>query len=752
MGPHPKVKSVFDSAFWRVTPKRLAEDWKLVLGLAFVLLAFYLPNLGGYGLYDPWETHYGEVARNMMETDNYIDPWWGSPWDVQDVKRERAGFYSKPPLIMWMMAVGMQLVGYNELGVRLFFPLLAVLALLSVYLTVSRFVNRRGGLLATAVLASAPFYAFLSRQAVTDGPMVAIIVMGMMAIAYGLFGVEDEDEPPGRVLYWTTIALVVAISGWQLYAMWPMDRSPDIVRPYTGGGGPLYALQWWLRELWTVGAGKGWLLALLLVPVLVWATLRVARQRQRRLFYVYLFYICCGLTVPAKGWLGWAPMGGALLGYLLVSGDWKVLAKVDIPGGLLLVFVIGHPWVIAMLGGHHPAWAKRFWIHDHVNRLFAGVHSTDDGGFEYFLQWIGYGLFPWVALLPAGLMRVFGNLRRRVEGYTPRERFELLVTFWAIFSFFLFSKSSTKFHHYIFPCVPALAILVALYLEDIFAGRAKAVGLFAGFGGALALWVGQDLFRMPGAYGQGSQHLVNLFTYKYDREWPTYTRPEALAELTGQAQQTALESNAWLASLSGPVLWITVLAIVGLALVALFRQRLRSYGLAAFSVAGVSMGGFCLHTYLPTVSEHWSQADLWSAYYAHCTPFEGSEADWSRHILLQSNRVPSKGDVFPKKRCLEPIVAFRMNWRGETFYSGNTVLPVIETKQMKPFLTQWGEHKPFYLFTERSRIKSELEPNLPKHLKGQYTEVFGKNLKFVLLRVEEGSKPSEPAAPEKGTR
>ena len=45
------------------------------------------------------------------------------------------------------------------------------------------------------------------------------------------------------------------------------------------------------------------------------------------------------------------------------------------------------------------------------------------------------------------------------------------------------------------------------------------------------------------------------------------------------------------------------------------------------------------------------------------------------------------------------------------------------------------------LFTERSRIKSELEPNLPKHLKGQYEEVFGANRKFVLLRIEKGLGP-----------
>ena len=69
------------------------------------------------------------------------------------------------------------------------------------------------------------------------------------------------------------------------------------------GGLAVVVLLWtgwgFFADAATVGA-LGWLLALLLAPVLVWATLRVARQRQRRLFYVYLFYICCGLTMPAK--------------------------------------------------------------------------------------------------------------------------------------------------------------------------------------------------------------------------------------------------------------------------------------------------------------------------------------------------------------------------------------------------------------------------------------------------------------------
>ncbi|MCB9537002.1 MAG: glycosyltransferase family 39 protein [Myxococcales bacterium] len=730
-------------AFWQTSPRRLAEDRWPFLVMAALLLAFYLPGLGSYGLYDPWETHYGEVARNMVEYDNYIDPWWGSPWDPAGAKREREGFYSKPPLIMWMMSAGMNLFGFTELGVRFFFPLAMVMALLAIYLAVSRFYNRRAGVIAAGLTASSPFVAMLGRQAVTDGPMVSIMTAGMMALAVGLFRV-DEDEDASPLLYWATLGFFLLVVAAQLWTILPMDRSPDVVRPYPGERGFPFNLQWWLSEVFTVGRGKGIAVVAALLPLGVWAGWRVARQRRRRMLYIYLFYICCGLTIPAKGWLGLAPMGGAILGYLIVTGEWKVLSWVDVPTGLLVVFMCGHPWVVAMLGGHHPAWYDRFIIHDHIKRLTSGVHSIDDGAFEYFFRWIGYGLFPWIGLLPGAIARSLGGLRKSAEGYTRAQKFELLVFLWAIFGFFLFTKSSTKFHHYIFPVIPPLAILCAIFLEDVLERRGRNLGIFLGAGAGIVLWVGQDLFRMPAAYGQGSQNLVNLFTYKYDREWPQFTGAGALEKLQGDALAQAVADNEWLQMLANGLGWMTLLGLVGFLLMAFFRDWKRNYGAAVLGIAGVWCGWWCLQTYLPEVSVHWSQKGMWDAYYAHCTKFGPDEqAEYERHMLLQVNRIPSKPEMFPRERCVEPIVAFRTNWRGEAFYSANTVIPTIETKYLEPFLKQWGNDKPFYLFTEKSRVKSELEPTLPKHLKGQYETVFGHNLKFVLLRIEKG-KGAEP--------
>ena len=231
--------------------------WVTPLLLMSALSALYYVGLGDYGLFDPWETHYGEVARDMVERGNYIDPFWGSPWDSGEVKRERAGFYSKPPLTMWMMAAGMQTLGVNAWGVRLFFPLLALFALLSVYLTLTRLKGQAAGVGALLCTALVPAFGFLSHQAVTDGPLVSVVVMGMMALTLAVSTSREERAAP---LLKAVVSLVIAfmVVG-QLWVIWPMDRSPDALRsaPELVADpsalqwlkAQLFKAQWWLNEL-----------------------------------------------------------------------------------------------------------------------------------------------------------------------------------------------------------------------------------------------------------------------------------------------------------------------------------------------------------------------------------------------------------------------------------------------------------------------------------------------------------------------
>jgi 4-amino-4-deoxy-L-arabinose transferase-like glycosyltransferase len=754
------------------------SSWLTPLALFIFLSTFYYVGLGDYGLFDPWETHYGEVARDMVERGNYIDPFWGSPWDNGGVKRERAGFYSKPPLTMWMMSLGMNTFGANALGVRVLFPLLGLFALLSIYLALLRLTNQSTAVLATLCTGLIPSFAFLSHQAVTDGPMVCIVIMGMMALTMAFSPKSAGMASP--LLKWGTITLIGAVTLAQLWIIWPMDRSPDAIYHYPDLG---WAQQMglWGSQFITVAKGKGWAQVILILPLALLYLYRLTHIKHARQYYFLLFFLACGLTVPAKGWLGWAPMGGSLVFYLLLSGEWYWITYQRVKLGLMTVFFTGHIWVVAMLGGHHPAWVNRFIYHDHINRLFKGVHSTDDGAFEYFFQWVGYGTYPLIALVPLALAFAFANAQRQVvsndapnrENNKAERVLLLLTTLWALIGFALFSKSSTKFHHYIFPVLPAITILVGIVLSKVWRGEYRWGRLMTLSTLGILLWVGADLVMPSKAPGQGAQHWVNLFTYKYDRTWPTYTSDEALEALNyetaskvwrstlslpitqealrvhSEELDQALDDRSWNDHLTAPIRGLTIMMILAILLLSMNRMVLRRLGVMSTILAAAWACYFSLHIYLPTIAPHWSQWELWQEYYSRCDSYDRSlskdQTVFEAQLLTFSSRVPADLEALPVW-CKSPAIAFRMNWRGEAFYTHNTVVPALYTKDLKPILKTWGiwkqwqPNKKFYIFTERSRIKSELERSLPKYLKGHYKEVFGEGRRFVLLEVDYESK------------
>ena len=190
-------------------PLRLSfcpDDWtERQTGLFVILigLLLYVPLAGSYGLYDPWETHYGEVARQMTERGDYISLWWpGAPIDADH-------FWSKPVLSFWIMSLSMQLFGLRhaapgvmalssrpEWAMRLPFCLLGVLGMYSIYLCVSRFVSRRAGIFAALVTATSPLYSLVARQAMTDMAFVGPMTMALALGALALF--DDEDTPLPR--------------------------------------------------------------------------------------------------------------------------------------------------------------------------------------------------------------------------------------------------------------------------------------------------------------------------------------------------------------------------------------------------------------------------------------------------------------------------------------------------------------------------------------------------------------------------
>src|SRR5256885_15283202 len=91
--PSPVVRPAGASFLDRLT------DTQMSLVVIAIGLLLYIPFAGSYGLWDPWETHYSEVARQMTRRGDFIRLWWpGSP-------RGRGGFWAKPVLAFRLMSL-----------------------------------------------------------------------------------------------------------------------------------------------------------------------------------------------------------------------------------------------------------------------------------------------------------------------------------------------------------------------------------------------------------------------------------------------------------------------------------------------------------------------------------------------------------------------------------------------------------------------------------------------------------------------
>ena len=137
-----------------MTP-RAARLFKILLGFligARLLLLVFAPHT------DPSESRYAEIARKMVETGDWITPQfdYGVP------------FWAKPPLSMWLSALGIDLFGANEFGSRIFIFIAALGVLALVADSARRELGKGAGWVAATLLMAMPLFFYCSAAVMTD--------------------------------------------------------------------------------------------------------------------------------------------------------------------------------------------------------------------------------------------------------------------------------------------------------------------------------------------------------------------------------------------------------------------------------------------------------------------------------------------------------------------------------------------------------------------------------------------------------
>ncbi len=140
--------------------------WVLVFLFCTRLLAmYYIP------LNDSTEARYGEIARIMLETHNWITP----------MHQYNVPFWAKPPLSIWLSALSMKVLGVSPFAARLpgFLLSLSILGL------VWSIAKRRGGvtaaMTATLVLAGTLYFYLNSGTVMTDPSLLFSTSLIMIA-------------------------------------------------------------------------------------------------------------------------------------------------------------------------------------------------------------------------------------------------------------------------------------------------------------------------------------------------------------------------------------------------------------------------------------------------------------------------------------------------------------------------------------------------------------------------------------------
>src|SRR6185436_3944517 len=414
-----------------------------------------------------------------------------------------------------------------EWAVRTPFCLMGVLGIYAVYLVTSRFVSRRAGVLAAVVLATAPMYSLVARQAMTDMAFVGPMAMALALGALALFDDRDELLPrrgrgwwsfPDHGLFYGVIAVFALVTIPQLVVD---SYQLKLEMPWGNGTVKMYG-------------------AVAMIPYyigFVAFVLLAARTRYKAPLYLYMAAILCALAVLAKGLAGLGLPLIVFLAYLAFTWNWRRLRRAQLMYGvvvsLVALAVVAVPWHHAMLIRHGmPFWNELFGD-NHWRRMVIGRHG-DRGSFEYFLRELGYGLLPWITVAPAALGWAVMRGRKSRQSQTSsgaeaapadevrRQGIIWLGAIWFVSAYAVVSMSMTKFHHYVLPAIPGLAIVVGCFLDDLVrrrATRAAAAAVLVGI--PLLLVVTVDLVGAKNA----SQHFLWLFSYDYihsphGRPWP----------------------------------------------------------------------------------------------------------------------------------------------------------------------------------------------------------------------------------------
>ncbi|HEG44056.1 MAG TPA: hypothetical protein ENH94_08410, partial [Phycisphaerales bacterium] len=188
------------------------------------------------------------------------------------------------------------------------------------------------------------------------------------------------------------------------------------------------------------------------------------QNRKRQIRFMLIFWIAFSLAMLAKGPAPLPLVVVPLLAWIIAFRKFKTIPKMLPVIGSIIFLVVSLAWPIAVLmqlsQGADADSAGHFWQQESIAR-FMGQNDSGDKPLYYYLPVMFQFMAPWVAFVPMALFAPFYKVwqdKRKVLWY---------LWIWFVGDIVIMSISGGKRMHYIFPAMPAMAVMIGILLEDM---------------------------------------------------------------------------------------------------------------------------------------------------------------------------------------------------------------------------------------------------------------------------------------------
>jgi 4-amino-4-deoxy-L-arabinose transferase-like glycosyltransferase len=151
-----------------------------------------------------------------------------------------------------------------------------------------------------------------------------------------------------------------------------------------------------------------------------------------------------------------APVGGTVILWWIMSGDWRVIGLPRMVGAALLALVIPIPWHAAQIARHGMDFVNGYLGREVVERVSRDYKGTY--GWAFYLSVLKDGMFPWSFALPFAVYRA---VRSHLGGPT----LFLLVLAAGMVGGLLVAQGDLSW--YVMPVLPLLSLLIGRWVAEL---------------------------------------------------------------------------------------------------------------------------------------------------------------------------------------------------------------------------------------------------------------------------------------------